>query len=68
MAESLTAYTAANAFAGFQDDRLGILAPGFLADFVVFDTDLTAAAGADLTRARVVATAVGGRIRHGALA
>ncbi len=66
--EALTAYTATNAFAGLQDDRLGILAPGFLADFAVFDTDLTAAAGAELKGARVVATAVGGRIHHGTLA
>jgi len=65
--EALTAYTTANAFAGFQDDRLGVLAPGFMADFVVFDTDLTAAGGANVTRARVLATAVGGRIRHGTL-
>jgi predicted amidohydrolase YtcJ len=65
--EALTAYTTANAYAGFQDDRLGVMAPGYIADFVVFDTDLVAAAASGLSGARVLATFVDGRLRHGTL-
>lgn len=63
--EALTAYTAANAYAGFQEDRLGVLAPGHLADVVVLDTDLTACAPGQIGSARVLRTIVDGRIRFG---
>ena len=63
--EALTAYTSANAYAGFQDDRLGVLAPGFLADFVVMDTDLLTVDPARITTAQVLRTIVGGQQRFG---
>lgn len=37
--EALRAYTSANAYAGFQEDRLGGLAAGRLADFTVLDAN-----------------------------
>lgn len=63
--ESLTAYTTANAFAGFQDDRLGRIAPGFLADLTVLDTDLTSCAPEQINRAKVLSTLVDGQVRFG---
>src|SRR4029079_17320894 len=38
--QAVHAYTAANAFAGFQEGKLGSLAPGKLADFVVLGSDI----------------------------
>lgn len=63
--EALTAYTRTNAYAGFQDDRLGVLAPGFLADFVVMDTDLLTVDPARIATAKVLRTIVGGKQRFG---
>ena len=58
--EALTAYTAANAFAGFQEDRLGRLAPGYIADAVVLDTNLTTCAPERIAKAKVLRTVIGG--------
>ena len=63
--EALIAYTRTNAYAGFQDDRLGVIAPGFLADFVVMDADLLTLDPALITKASVLRTIVGGRQRFG---
>jgi hypothetical protein len=63
--ESLTAYTTANAYAGFQDDRLGRIAPGFLADLTLLDTDLTSCAPEQIHRAQVLSTLVDGQVRFG---
>lgn len=63
--ESLTAYTTANAYAGFQEDRLGLIAPGYLADLVMLDTDLTRCEPEQIDRARVLSTLVDGQVRFG---
>ena len=63
--EALTAYTRANAFAGFQDDRLGAIAPGFLADITVLDTDLASCDPERIRTARVLRTIVDGVTRFG---
>ncbi|MBM0104275.1 amidohydrolase [Steroidobacter sp. S1-65] len=63
--ESLTAYTTANAYAGFQEDRLGLIAPGYLADLVILDTDLTRCAPEQIERAKVLSTLVDGQVRFG---
>lgn len=63
--QALHAYTAANAYAGFQEDRLGIIAPGMIADFVVFDTDLARENPAKIADAEVLRTIVDGRQRYG---
>lgn len=63
--EALIAYTRTNAYAGFQDDRLGVIAPGFLADFVVMDADLLTIDPARITKTAVLRTVVGGKQRFG---
>ena len=59
--EALTAYTAANAYAGFQEDRLGLIAPGRLADVVVLDTDLTTCELAKIRAAKILSTMIDGK-------
>ncbi|MBO9499565.1 MAG: amidohydrolase [Novosphingobium sp.] len=59
--QALHAYTATNAYAGFQEDRLGRLAPGMIADFVVLDADLTAIDPAKITSAKILRTIINGR-------
>jgi predicted amidohydrolase YtcJ len=62
--QALTAYTAANAFAGFQEDRLGQLRPGCLADCVVLDQNLLEIPPERITASKVLRTVVGGRERY----
>lgn len=59
--QALTAYTRGGAFAGFAEDRLGVLRAGYLADLVVLDRDLAATPVAQLRDVQVVSTMVGGR-------
>jgi predicted amidohydrolase YtcJ len=61
--QSLTAYTVNNAYAGFQEDRLGRLAPGYLADLVVLDQDLLTLTPQKITDTKVQRTVVAGRER-----
>jgi predicted amidohydrolase YtcJ len=61
VAEALRSYTAENAWAGFQDGKVGVLKQGALADFAVLSQDLFAVPPADITRVKVVRTVVGGR-------
>ncbi len=60
--EALRAYTTGVAYAGFMDDRLGILRPGMLADIVLLDRDLFRERPEALGQARVRATVIGGRV------
>ena len=60
VAEALTAYTAANAFAGFQDDRLGTIRPGNLADFVVLADNVLTIDPTKIAKTEVLRTVVGG--------
>lgn len=60
--QALVAYTRGGAFAGFTEDRLGMLRAGYLADVVVVDGDLFAADPAKLGETRVRLTMVGGRV------
>ncbi len=57
--EALVGYTAGAAFAS-HDDRLGALAPGQLADFVVIDRDPFAVDAERLAEVRTLRTVVGG--------
>jgi predicted amidohydrolase YtcJ len=61
--QSLVAYTTHNAYAGFQEDRLGRLSPGYIADLVVIDQDLLHIDRQTITKSKVLRTVVGGRER-----
>jgi predicted amidohydrolase YtcJ len=61
--QALVAYTAANAYAGFQDDRLGRLAAGYIADLVVLDADPLRIDPQKLTDIAVLRTIVDGKER-----
>jgi len=63
VAQALTAYTVNNAYAGFQDGKLGRIAPSYLADLTVLDTDLLVTPVEQVKRVKVVRTIVGGRER-----
>lgn len=62
--EALYAYTQASAFAQFEEGRKGVLAPGYLADMVVLDRDITRASPQDVLHAQVLRTVVGGVTRY----
>ncbi len=59
--EVLFAYTQGSAFAEFSDTYKGRLAPGYAADFVVLDRDLTAIPAGEILKTRVLRTVVDGR-------
>jgi predicted amidohydrolase YtcJ len=59
--EALRAYTAGGAWAGFQEDRLGTLEPGKLADFVVLADDLFRIDPIRIKDVKVLRTVVGGK-------
>ncbi len=58
--EALRAYTVGNAYAGFEENRLGTLQAGKLADVVVLSGDPTQADENTIGNIRVVRTVVGG--------
>jgi predicted amidohydrolase YtcJ len=60
--EALRAYTGGNAYGVFAEDRRGRLAPGYLADLVLLDRDLTRIPPEEIEQAAVRATVVGGRV------
>jgi predicted amidohydrolase YtcJ len=60
VAEALRAYTSSNAYAGFQEDRAGMLAHGYLADFAVLDADLFGVAPEHIPDIHVLRTVIGG--------
>ena len=60
--DALRAYTVNNAWAVFAEARRGTLRPGYLADLVVLDRDLTRIPAASIAQAKVVATIVGGKV------
>ena len=62
--EAIFAYTQASSFAEFRETVKGRLEPGFVADFVVFDRDLTAISPQQLLQARVLRTVVDGRTAY----
>lgn len=62
--DALRAYTSANAYAGFQEDRLGRIAPGQLADFVVLSQDIFLVDPKQIGSTTVLRTVVGGKERY----
>ncbi|KAA5804805.1 amidohydrolase [Alkalicaulis satelles] len=59
---ALRLFTQWPAFTVREEARLGRIAPGFIADFSVFDTDLMAAPDLDLRHARPVMTVLDGQV------
>jgi hypothetical protein len=57
----LFAYTRGSAFAEFSDVYKGRLAPGYVADFIVLDRDLTTVLASEILKTRVLRTVVDGR-------
>jgi predicted amidohydrolase YtcJ len=62
VAEALRAYTAANAYGAFLEDRLGTIEPGRLADLVVISDNLLAVDPVRLEDALIDYTIIAGRI------
>lgn len=60
--EALRAYTYGSAYAEFAEREKGIIAPGYLADFVVLDRDLTKIPPAEILGTKVLKTVVGGKV------
>ena len=61
--EALFAYTANVAYAGFQEDVLGTIEVGKLADFVVLSHDLFKIEPEEIKNTGVLRTVVGGKTR-----
>jgi predicted amidohydrolase YtcJ len=59
--QALYAYTQGSAYAEFAENKKGILRPGYYADFVVLDRDLTAVPPAEILKAQALRTVVSGR-------
>jgi predicted amidohydrolase YtcJ len=59
--QAIAAYTTGSAFAEFEEEEKGKLAPGMLADFVVLDRDITAASAEKVVATKVLRTVVGGK-------
>jgi hypothetical protein len=64
--EALRAYTQGSAYAEFQEDEKGTLAPGKLADLVILSRDIFTLPPTEIATARVEATIVGGRVVYSA--
>ena len=60
--DCLRAYTAGSAYAEFEEKRKGAIAPGMLADLVVYEANLNQIPARDLLTTKVKITVVGGRI------
>jgi hypothetical protein len=60
--EAVTAYTRGSAYAEFQDDVKGTLAPGMLADLVILSDDIFRIPPEKIRDVKVVTTIAGGRV------
>jgi predicted amidohydrolase YtcJ len=64
--DALLAYTRRNAFFVFQEDNLGAIQPGKLADLVVLDRDYLTIPAGQIKDIKPVMTVIGGRIAYDA--
>lgn len=62
--ETLKAYTQGPAFAAGMENRLGMLAPGYLADLIVLDRDWFSISAEEILHTNVLGTMVGGKWRY----
>ena len=60
--KAIELYTLGAAYAEFAEDRKGMIKEGFLADVVIFNTDLTAIPPEQIMSAKVDYTIVGGKV------
>jgi predicted amidohydrolase YtcJ len=64
--EALRSYTRDAAFAAFEENEKGRLAPGKLADIVVLNSDLRTVPDDEIMTTRVTYTIVGGKVVYDA--
>jgi len=57
---ALAGFTTGGAYAGFAEDRIGRLAPGYRADFIIVDHDPLSSTPAEIRATRVEETWIGG--------
>jgi predicted amidohydrolase YtcJ len=62
MEEAIKYYTLGSAYAQFMEDRKGMIKPGYLADIVITDRDLTTIAESEIMKTKVDYTITGGAI------
>jgi hypothetical protein len=60
--EALAAYTEGAAYSGFEEDEIGTLEPGRIADLVIVNGDPLKASASDLLAMKVLATFRGGKL------
>jgi predicted amidohydrolase YtcJ len=60
--QALAAYTRDAAYAAFEEEEIGSIEPGKLADIIVLSQDLSAVKPLEISKTSVVMTIVGGRI------
>jgi predicted amidohydrolase YtcJ len=65
--EAIRGFTQGPAYAAGLEDRLGKIAPGYLADIVAFDHDVYTIPQDDLLKVQVVGTMVGGIWRYNSI-
>lgn len=64
LTEALRAYTLGPAYAAFEEDRKGRIAPGQWADLTILAKDVRAIPTSEIPRVEVLGTLVGGRFAH----
>ena len=62
--EAIHSMTMACAYAAYEENEKGSLSPGKLADFIIVDTDLVGCQPADILKANILATYVGGKLKY----
>jgi predicted amidohydrolase YtcJ len=62
--EAVYSYTAANAFAAFEEKDKGVLEAGKLADIVVLSNNLLTCKDEDILKTKVIMTIVGGKVKY----
>lgn len=62
--EALRAYTASNAYAGFEEGEKGRLAPGMLADITVLSRDIMTIPADSILGTKAVYTILGGKVAY----
>jgi predicted amidohydrolase YtcJ len=62
--QALASYTINNAYAAFEEDIKGSLAPGKLADITVFSQDILSVPDDEILNTKVVYTIIGGEVKY----